>query len=64
MDQDLRRTRKCFLLVFGLYMIVCFTALLRGNDGFIVEVQGLIQHGSQGVDKDPELQHVVIPLLG
>eukprot|EP00957_Ditylum_brightwellii_P170369 12967759-Ditylum_brightwellii.AAC.1 len=64
MDQDLRRTCNCFLLVFGFYVTMCSTALLRGNKGFMIEVQGLIQHGSQEVHEDPELQHVVIPLLG
>eukprot|EP00957_Ditylum_brightwellii_P172618 13140944-Ditylum_brightwellii.AAC.1 len=40
-------------------------SLLCGNEGFMMEVQGLLEHANQGTLKEhEELRHVVIPLLG
>eukprot|EP00957_Ditylum_brightwellii_P149707 11400316-Ditylum_brightwellii.AAC.1 len=35
-----------------------------GNEGFMIELNGLLQHIKDGKDEDKELRHVFIPLLG
>ena len=51
------------LLSFGGYCTICFTASLRGNEGFLLDLRGLISHIQKG--KHDLLQpHVVAPLLG
>eukprot|EP00957_Ditylum_brightwellii_P096747 7368229-Ditylum_brightwellii.AAC.1 len=62
-DRKLGWVWKCFLLVFGFYMIARFTVSLRGNKEFMIELQGLIQHGSKGVDEKPKLKYIAISLL-
>eukprot|EP00957_Ditylum_brightwellii_P134150 10227559-Ditylum_brightwellii.AAC.1 len=63
-DCALKRERRRFLLVVGFYLVVCFTATLKGNEAFMVEPQGLIQHASRGTKEGKGLEHVAVPLLG
>eukprot|EP00957_Ditylum_brightwellii_P134007 10217565-Ditylum_brightwellii.AAC.1 len=44
LDSSWGQARIHFLLLVGFYLVRCFTASLRGNEGFIMETQGLIQH--------------------
>eukprot|EP00957_Ditylum_brightwellii_P048873 3708503-Ditylum_brightwellii.AAC.1 len=60
----LKRERRRFLLVVGFYLVVCFPASLRGNEGFMIETQGIIQHESRRKEEKKGLEHAVIPLLG
>ena len=48
----------------GTYLIVYFLCSLRGNEGFMVELSGLIQHINDGKGQYEDNPHVVLPLLG
>ena len=57
--------RKREIVMLGSYLVVCFVCALRGNEGFLVEADGLkrmIKNGSE--ERDVSMSHVVIPLLG
>jgi hypothetical protein len=57
--------RKRDIAMMGSYLVVCFVCALRGNEGFLLEsegVQQMIQVGNN--ETDPVLAHVTIPLLG
>eukprot|EP00957_Ditylum_brightwellii_P046263 3510494-Ditylum_brightwellii.AAC.1 len=60
----LERTCKQNLLLIGFYLLVCFVGSLRGNKGFMMELQGLLQNLMKSKEGEKEMQHVVIPLLG
>ena len=48
----------------GLYLAMSFCLSLRGNEGFMLDLQGLIQHIMDGRDRREKHPHVVFPLLG
>ena len=57
--------RKREIVMLGSYLIICFVCALRGNEGFLVEADGLKQMISNGrQQRDNEMSHVVIPVLG
>eukprot|EP00957_Ditylum_brightwellii_P089769 6837295-Ditylum_brightwellii.AAC.1 len=58
------RPRKCFLLLLGFYLLICFVGSLQGNEGFMMELQELLQHLDKGRKEEEILPHVVIALLG
>lgn len=42
----------------GAYFVLCYVLSLRGSEGLLLDVQGLLDH------KDPHPTHVIFPLLG
>ena len=52
-------------IILGFYLIIAFTCSLRGNEGFMIDLNGLIDH-VYGVKRpdDKDYPHVVITLLG
>eukprot|EP00957_Ditylum_brightwellii_P192536 14659213-Ditylum_brightwellii.AAC.2 len=48
----------------GYYLLICFVGLLKGNEGFMMELQGLLQHILNGKKEPKDLRHIAIPLLG
>ena len=57
------RSREAIML--GTFLVVSFVCALRGNEGFMLEADGLQQMISFGKDEEEEkLAHVVMPLLG
>lgn len=57
--------RKREVVMLGSYLIICFVCALRGNEGFLVESDGLQQMIEMGNgEAEIEMGHVVIPLLG
>jgi hypothetical protein len=46
------------------FFVVAFGASLRGNEGFMVETQGLLSHLGDGDGIEETHPHVVIPLVG
>ena len=56
--------RKDLLTVVATYLVVCFCASLRGNEGFMMDLSPIREHLHCGI-KDPDgLEHVVVCLLG
>ena len=53
--------RKRWISIVGCYLVVGFACSLRGNEGFMMDLFGLISHNGRN---DPKTPHVVIPLLG
>ena len=52
-------------IILGFYLIVAFTCSLRGNEGFMIDLNGLIDHVYDGKrEDDKDHPHVVITLLG
>jgi len=47
----------------GIYVVSCFCAFLRGNEGFVMDLLGLWRNLHYGRD-DVEEPHVVFALLG
>ena len=47
----------------GAYVLTCFCASLRGNEGFMVDLAGLRKYLDRGKDEGAN-SHVVVPLLG
>jgi hypothetical protein len=61
----LSKKAKREIVMIGAFMIIGFVCALRGNEIFLVEAEGVQSMIHKGkVEKDPKLQHVVIPLLG
>ena len=60
---DTSYARKRWISVVGCYLIITFACSLRGNEGFMIDLHGLISHIGDGRtdSKDP---HVVILSLG
>ena len=54
--------RKKVLEKLATYMIVAFGCSLRGNEGFMIDLQGLISHIRDGKE-DRDQPHIVINLL-
>ena len=63
-DENTTRARKRFVVVLGLYLVMSFCLSLRGNEGFMLDLQGLIQHIMDGRSENERYPHVVFPLLG
>ena len=55
--------RKRFLLLVAVYLVVSYVSSLRGCEGFMMERSDLVKHIDRG-KQDPDLPHVVVPLLG
>ena len=55
--------RKRWVSLVGCYLIVTFACSLRGNEGFMLDLYGLISHVNDGRNDDTT-PHVVVPLLG
>ena len=55
--------RKRWISLVGCYLLITFTCSLRGNEGFMMDLYGLISHIKDG-RSDVVTPHVVIPLLG
>ena len=55
--------RKRWISLVGCYLIVTFACSLRGNEGFMIDLFGLISHIKDGRSNTAN-PHVVIPLLG
>eukprot|EP00957_Ditylum_brightwellii_P140193 10682228-Ditylum_brightwellii.AAC.2 len=64
MNQLKTKTRCCFIVIVGFYLLICFVASLRGNKGFMIEAQVLLEHSEHGHQKEEEIRHMVILLLG
>lgn len=56
-------SRQRFLLLCGVFIVVCYGGSLRGCEGFMMERSDLIRNISRG-QYDTEIPHVVVPLLG
>ena len=59
--------RKRTVIMIGSYLMVCFRASLRGNEGFYLERSSLIQmikDGGSMVEIEEGVGHVCAPLLG
>ena len=57
--------RKREVIRLGAYLPIVFVCALRGNEGFLVESEGLQQMINTGNDEtNIEMRHVTIPLLG
>ena len=50
--------------MLGPYLVLCFLCYLHGNEGFMVELDGVIKHIYDRKRGLVEHLHVVIPLLG
>ena len=46
------------------YLVIVFLGSLRVNEGYMVEIGGLIQHIEDGKAENEDHPHIVIPLLG
>ena len=63
-DSSTDPARLRWVVILATYLLICFLGSLRGNEGFMVELGGLIQHIYDGTGETEEYPHVVIPLLG
>ena len=63
-DQSVSLDRKRWVVVVGTYLVVCFLFSLRGNDGFMVELGGVMKHIYDGKGDLEDHPHVVVSLLG
>jgi hypothetical protein len=48
----------------GAYLVLCFCASLRGNEGFLLDLYGLCLYLDEGRGPECMKPHVVAPLLG
>ena len=62
-NNDTSNNRKRLISIVGCYLVVSFACSLRGNEGFMMDLHGLISHIKDGKE-DATNPHVVIPLLG
>ena len=51
------------LIMAGVYFVTVYGSSLRGNEGFMMDAQGLCNHISVGA-RDDKVPHVLVPLLG
>ena len=58
-----RGDQQALTISVATYLVVCFCASLRGNEGFMMDLRGLIYHLDEGKTDDDDA-HVVVPLLG
>jgi len=56
--------RKRWVVIVASYLLISFVLALRGNEGFMVEAGGLIDHKEHGTEPDEVTPYCVIPLLG
>ena len=61
--REQRGVDQALTISVATYLIICFMASLRGNEGFMVDLVGLKAYIDEGKTGD-DLEHVVIPLLG
>eukprot|EP00957_Ditylum_brightwellii_P086780 6603965-Ditylum_brightwellii.AAC.1 len=64
LEGHMNRKQKQYLLLWAFYMLICFTASLRGNKDLMMEVQELLQHAHQGKDVPEDKRHIAVLLLG
>ena len=62
-DRDTVEERRRDLILLGCYFVVCFGSSLRGNEGFMMEAQGMRLYVEKGRNEVAN-PHVVVPLLG
>jgi hypothetical protein len=62
-NEELENKQKRWLTMVGTFLMIGFACSLRGNEGFMVEAQGLQEYISQGKERRQD-SHVVIPILG
>ena len=62
--EETTQSRKDFLIVVASYLVVCFCASLRGNEGFMLDLGPISVHLALGVNDPDGLEHDVICLLG
>lgn len=55
---------NCLATIAGAYLVMSFVLSLRGHEEFILDLQGLIQHISDGRQDYETFPHVIFPLLG
>jgi len=53
-----------WLSMVGGYLLLCFVLSLRGNEGFMVEAGGLVNHLPHGTEPNEAIPFLVVPLLG
>ena len=63
-DTEIEDEEKRWMLMVGFYFIISFVLSLRGNEGFMLEAQGLVDNIDFGKEDWVQHPHVVIPLLG
>ena len=63
LDPKVSYNRRRWCVMLGCYLIISFGFSLRGNEGFMVEAGGLINHINDGNAMDESHPHVLIPLL-
>ena len=66
-DTSVNFDRKRLIIMVGSYLMVCFGASLRGNEGLYLEGSSLclmIGYGDSEEDRAKKLGHVCVPLLG
>jgi len=56
--------RKRWIVIAATYLLFGFVLALRGNEGFMVEAGGLVDHKDHGTEESEETPYCVIPLLG
>ena len=61
--QSLSNTEREFLTVVVTYLVVCFCASLRGNEGFMMGLGPTYSHLHLGIGNAEEVPHVVVCLL-
>jgi hypothetical protein len=66
-DSSVSFERKRLIIIVGAYLMLCFGASLRGNEGLYLEGSSLcsmIGYGNNEEEKRSNLDHVCAPLLG
>ena len=66
-DESVSWNRKRLVIIVGTYLVVCFTASLRGNEGLFLEGSSLVAmlgEGKSAQHKRDGKEHVCLPLLG
>ena len=62
--EGLPAKRRRFLTMAGGYMAVTYSYSLRGNEGFWVDGDRLVEHIQLGKSKGEDIPHVIVALLG
>lgn len=65
--EDVSWSRKRTIIIVGTYLMICFGASLRGNEGLYLESSSLVEmidNGKGAEDETNGLAHVCVPLLG
>jgi hypothetical protein len=56
--------KKHLCISIGAYSALCFCALLRGKEGFLLDLNGLHLYIQEGKEPQVSRPHVIAPLLG